>query len=124
MPRTLAFAPPQSLARKLNLLGEQIRLARQRRHLTMAMVSERAGITRVTLSKIEQGSPNVTMGAYANVLFALGLSDNITLLARDDVVGRALQDADLGTRVVPSRRRSKSTTHAPKLAVPHGSGAA
>lgn len=103
VPRKLAFAPTPSLGRKLQVLGEQVRLARQRRSLTMAMVAERAGMTRATLHKIERGDPTVTMGAYANVLFALGLSDDLTLLARDDALGRALQDAALGPRVVRPR---------------------
>ena len=57
----------------LNLLGEQIRLARLRRKLSTEQVAERAGISRSTLWLIEKGTPSVTMGAYFQVLFVLGL---------------------------------------------------
>ena len=55
----------------LTQMGDQIRLARLRRHLTAELVAERAGISRVTLSNIEKGSPSVAIGSYAAVLHAL-----------------------------------------------------
>ena len=108
MGRIIPFALPLPIRRHLARLGEQIRLARQRRQLAMELVAERAGISRVTLGKVERGDPNVTLGAYARVLHALGLADDLTLLARDDLVGRALQDAQVARPVPPRRRRLPS----------------
>jgi len=65
----------------------------------MQMVAERAGISRVTLSKIEHGDPSVTMGAYASVLFVLGLEQQLQRLAADDPLGRKLQDLSSGQRI-------------------------
>ena len=79
----------------LKQLGEQIRLARLRRDLSVNLVCERAYISRATLWKVENGDPGVAMGIYAKVLTAIGLPDDITLLARDDELGRFLQDAEL-----------------------------
>ena len=83
----------------LTQMGEQIRLARLRRHLTAELVAERAGISRVTLSNIEQGSPSVAIGSYAAVLHALnGMDKDLLLVAKDDELGRKLQDLELPTR--------------------------
>jgi transcriptional regulator with XRE-family HTH domain len=84
----------QLLARR----GENIRLARLRRKLSAALVAERAGISRNTLHAIEQGIATVSMGAYLQVLFVLGLEQSISQVANDDALGRKLQDAGLGIR--------------------------
>jgi transcriptional regulator with XRE-family HTH domain len=76
-------------------LGENIKLARLRRKLTSVQVCERAGIGRTTLWQIEKGEPSVTMGAYAQVLFVLGLEASLLKLGEDDEFGRRLQDAEM-----------------------------
>ena len=83
----------------LNQLGEQIRLARLRRHLSAELVAERAGLSRMTLSNIEKGSASVAIGSYAAVLHALnGMDKDLLLVAKDDELGRKLQDLELPTR--------------------------
>ena len=77
----------------LKTLGEQIRFARLRRDLTTVQIAERAGIARTTLVKIEKGDEGVAIGQYFRVLLALGLGNDIVLIARDDELGRKLQDA-------------------------------
>jgi transcriptional regulator with XRE-family HTH domain len=79
----------------LSTVGENIKLARLRRKITATMLAERAGISRVTLRKIENGESSVTMAIYANVLFCLGLEKDLLRLAGDDPLGRRLQDAEL-----------------------------
>ena len=80
-------------------MGEQIRLARLRRHLSAELVAERAGLSRMTLSNIEKGSPSVAIGSYAAVLHALnGMDKDLLLVAKDDELGRKLQDLELPTR--------------------------
>lgn len=80
----------------LKELGENIRLARKRRNLTSFIVSQRAGISRQTLSKIERGNPSVSIGYYASVLHALnGLDKDISLVGKADTLGRQLQDSKL-----------------------------
>ena len=87
----------------LQTLGENIHLARLRRDLTSEQVAERAGISRNTLIKIERGDEGVAIGMYFRVLIVLGLQDDLLLIARDDVLGRKLQDIGLTT----PRRASK-----------------
>ena len=91
-----------STARNLEQMGEQIRLARLRRKLPASLVAERAGISRDTLSSVEKGAPSVAIGAYAAVLHALNNMDtDLLLIAKDDELGRKLQDLEL-----PARRRA------------------
>ncbi|WP_052546265.1 helix-turn-helix domain-containing protein [Enhygromyxa salina] len=100
--------PPLPAVRRLLVgLGENIRLARLRRRLSASLVAERAGMSRTTLAAIERGEPSATLGSYANVLHVLGLHGDLALLARDDELGRKLQDAGLPTRGRPRRRARK-----------------
>ena len=83
----------------LSILGEQIQFARLRRDLTVKLVAERAGISRATLWQVEKGSPNVAIGIYAAVLHALnGMDKDLLLVAKDDELGRTLQDLKLKRR--------------------------
>ena len=82
---------PRALTQLLQLMGEQIMLARKRRHLSMQDIADRATVTRLTVSKVEHGDPRVSM----RVLFALNLEKDLSLLAADDALGHQLQDAEL-----------------------------
>jgi transcriptional regulator with XRE-family HTH domain len=79
----------------LEIMGENIKLARKRRNLTTIQVAERADIDRTTLYHIEKGNPSVSLGAYFNVMRVLGLQDDFLKLAVDDEFGRKLQDLKL-----------------------------
>ena len=104
MPRTTQ-PPLPPVARAIAAAGENLRLARLRRGLSVTLVAERAGMSRVTLRAVERGAPNVSMGAYANVLHCLGLAADLALLAGVDELGRQLQDATLA-RKAGRRQRS------------------
>ena len=93
--RTFGKMMPRALAQQLQHMGEQIMLARKRRHQSMQDIADRATVTRLTVSKVEHGDPTVAMGIYARVLFALNLEKDISLLAANDPLGRLLQDAEL-----------------------------
>ena len=93
---------PPSTMNILKQMGEQIKLARLRRNLSVQLVIERANISRATLWSIERGSPSVAIGYYAAVLHALNDMDkDLLLVAQDDKLGRTLQDLNL-----PIRRRA------------------
>jgi transcriptional regulator with XRE-family HTH domain len=90
----------------LTQLGEQVKLARLRRKLPVELVAERAGISRATLWSVEKGSPSVAIGTYAAVLHALnGMDKDLLLIAKDDELGRKLQDLELQTiKRAPKRK--------------------
>ena len=94
MPRKTAPLS-STLDEVLKTLGENIHLARLRRKISTTMLAERAGMTRNTLRSIEHGGSAVTLGAYASVLFCLGLEKDLLLIGKDDSLGRKLQDAGL-----------------------------
>lgn len=88
----------------LTIVGEQIRLARLRRNLTLEIVAGRATCSRATVAKVEKGDPTVAFGIYARVLNALQLADDLLLLAKDDQMGRLLQDVELNNRKRPRKK--------------------
>lgn len=90
----------------LKTMGEQIKLARLRRYLSSELTAERAGISRASLWKVEKGDPSVALGIYAAVLHALNnLDKDLLLLAKDDALGRQIQDLNLITRKRAPRRK-------------------
>jgi len=93
--------------RVLDEMGENIKLARLRRKLSAEQVSERANISRPTLTAIEKGSPTVSIGSYLLVLQVLGLERDFLLLAKDDVLGRKLQDARITTNDRAPKRKNQ-----------------
>ncbi|MGD9832928.1 MAG: helix-turn-helix domain-containing protein, partial [Piscinibacter sp.] len=70
-----ARAPPVGdlLATRLRALGERIRAHRERQKVSATVAAEAAGMSRVTLHRIERGEPSVTMGAYLSAIDAVGL---------------------------------------------------
>ena len=88
----------------MQTVGEQIRMARLRRNLSIAQIAERATCSPLTISRIEKGTPTVAIGIYLRVLYALQLDDDILLLAQKDELGRALQDLALKHRERASKK--------------------
>lgn len=79
----------------LKEIGDNIKVARKRRKLSESQLAERAGISRSTIQLLEKGEPGVSMSAYVQVLFVLGLEEDLKRIASDDPLGRRLQDADI-----------------------------
>ena len=106
MSRKVATVLPQT-RKILSTMGEQIKLARLRRNLSVDLVSERSGISRATLWNVEKGSPSVSIGVYAAVLHALNNMDSdLLLIAKDDELGRKLQDLALPVRKRAPKKKS------------------
>jgi hypothetical protein len=102
---------PLPVGRALRKLGADIRDARRRRRIPTALLAERALMSRMTLDKVEKGNPGASAGAYATVLFVLGMVDRLAALADpgQDTVGLALEDERLPKRIRLPRRRQKAS---------------
>jgi transcriptional regulator with XRE-family HTH domain len=98
-------------AKELEALGQRLKDARLRRRFSMETVCSRADISRPTLNKAENGDPSVALGVYVQVLRVLGLIEDLSLIAKEDALGRRLQDESL-----PQRNR------APRKKMPAGAG--
>lgn len=98
---------PIPVLRALRKLGQDIRDARRRRRIPVAILAERASIGKMTLNRMEKGDSAVAAGNYATVLFTLGLIDRLADLAdaTSDKVGRALEEEHLPERIRLSRRK-------------------
>ena len=72
----------RKLEQKIALMDEQIKLARLRRNLSIAQIAERATYSPLTINRIEKVLPNVSIGIYPRVLYALQLDDDLLLLAK------------------------------------------
>lgn len=100
---------PIPVNKALQKLGADLKEARIKRRLTMALVEERARITHVTLTKVEKGDAGVSIGIYTKVMFVLGLIDNVYNLAEpdNDVVGKMYDKENLPKRVYYTREEKK-----------------
>ena len=110
---TMGNKLPRKLELKMQTVGEQIKLARLRRNLSVVQVAERATCSPLTVSRIEKGTPTVAIGIYLRVLYALQLDDDILLLAQKDEMGRALQDLALKHRERTKQREPSSSLEWP-----------
>lgn len=59
-------------------MGAQIRTRREQLKVSATTAAEAAGMSRVTLYRIERGEPSVTMGAYLSAIAAVGLALGLT----------------------------------------------
>ena len=98
---------PLPVKRALRKLGHDLRDARRRRRIPVAIAAQRASISRTTLIKLEKGDPGVAVGIYATVLFVLGMTERLEDLAdpKNDAVGLQLEEEHLPQRIRRKRQQ-------------------
>ena len=103
-------ALPVPVSRALRKLGHDIRDARRRRRIPVAILAQRASISRMTLNKMEKGDPGVSLGRYATVLFSLGMAGRLADVAdpRHDAVGLELEEEHLPQRIRLPHRQNRN----------------
>ena len=96
---------PNKAKEALQELGGQIRLARKRRQWTVALLSQKMGVSAPTLLALEKGEPTVSVGVLVSALWILGLETELKKLASpDDVEGIKLMNARLPKKVRTNKR--------------------
>ena len=100
----MATRLPRRLEENMKIVGEQIKLARLRRNLSSAQVAERAMCSELTEARVEKGSPTVAIGIYLRGLYALQLEDDILFIAKEDKLGKELQDIAMINRERASKK--------------------
>jgi hypothetical protein len=101
---------PIPVRHALRKLGHDVRDARRRRRIPVAIAAERASISRTTLVKIEKGDPGVGLGIYATVLFVMGMVERLADLAdpTHDAVGLQLEGEHLPQRIRGPRKQTRT----------------
>jgi transcriptional regulator with XRE-family HTH domain len=101
-----------TVADKLIAMGKQIRAHRKALRISATTTAEAAGMSRVTLHRIEKGEPSVTMGAYLNAMVALDM--NFDIIRPSDLAADKLKDDRKG--LIPARIRLADYQQLKKLA--------
>jgi transcriptional regulator with XRE-family HTH domain len=98
---------PLPVLRSLKKLGADIADARRRRRIPTTLMAKRVMISRATLARVEKGSPQVSLGIYATVLFILGLDKRLADIAdvRADDIGLGMDEDRLPKRIYLPRRK-------------------
>ena len=101
---------PIPVSRALRKLGQDIRDARRRRRIPVAIAAERASISKPTFIKVERGDPSVSMASYATVLYVLGMADRLRDLAASkyDTVGLQLEEEHLPQRIRGTHKQKRT----------------
>jgi transcriptional regulator with XRE-family HTH domain len=94
-------ATPLPVKRAMKKIGQDLADARKRRRIPMRLAAERAGISRSTLTRIERGDEGVAFGAYARILFVMGMERRLADLADagHDAIGLELEAESLPKRI-------------------------
>ena len=85
-------------------MGIRIKKARLRRNILAEELAEHVGISKGTLSAIEQGVPTVSIGAYAEVLRALDMESDLNGIAVDIEGKKKYEDVQLRQRKRATKR--------------------
>ena len=96
---------PRTL-KKLERMGARIKRARLRRNIGMEIIADIAGVSETTFYAIEKGSSTVSIGAYAAVLAALELDDDLELIATDEEGKKQFKETNLHKRERASKRKT------------------
>lgn len=105
MPKKLSTLEtwPTLVQERLTAWGKCINTQRLRQRITVADLSDRMGISRTTLLRLEKGDSGAGAGAYLTAFLALGIIDQAT-----PALPAALWQGDYGQRVKLSLQEKRA----------------
>ena len=101
--KTKTPRPFPSIDRQLKAFGQRLREARLRRDISTVLFCERMNVSRDTLNRMEKGDASIAIGTYLRALRVLGMDKDFEVVAKNDELGRKLQDAKLLVRTPRGR---------------------
>ena len=114
---------PNAVQVQLQLLGENLSIARKRRREPLRVWAQRIGVSEPTLMRLEKGDPSVSMGAYATALWLMGRGQALGELAAPEHDLGALDAAVRVAQARAVRRKPKPATPSPAtLTTPPAAG--
>lgn len=93
-------APTPEADAAIAILGQQIRMNRQRRGWTVASLAARTGVSPPTITAIEAGSPGASIGNVLNAAVAVGI--RLFDAERDELVAMRRRGEEV-LALLPSR---------------------
>lgn len=92
---------PSPVKRAIRKLGDDVSLARRRRHITQASLAERMGASLSTVRRMEKGDIRVPIHFFARALYVFGELQALEQLldTSNDEIGLTLMDEQLPKRV-------------------------
>lgn len=103
--KALSNLTPATLS-ALETMGSHLALARVRRKESLATRARRVGVSVPTLSKMENGDPSVSLGAYAQALWLIGRDSELARIAAPEFDREAIE-LDVGEAVVRGRQLAR-----------------
>jgi transcriptional regulator with XRE-family HTH domain len=103
------LATPLPVERAIHKIGNDISLARRRRHISQESLAERTGASISTIRRLEKGDMRVPIHFLARVLHVFGEIDALANLldTAQDEIGLTLMDEQLPKRIrKPSSKRN------------------
>jgi transcriptional regulator with XRE-family HTH domain len=101
---------PLPVSRALEKLGRDISFARRRRQMPQAMLAERIGVSVMTVRRMEDGNPNISLRTLARTLHVFGELERLKQIldSSEDTIGLTLMDERLPQRVRTPKPRKDS----------------
>jgi len=98
---------PQAVIKQIELLAQNIVIARKRRHETQAQWAKKLGVSQPTMARIERGDPSVAMASYVMCMWLINQASGLA-----DLIAPQNDHASLEREVTKARSRSVSTVSA------------
>jgi DNA-binding XRE family transcriptional regulator len=96
---------PQAVLSQIELLAQNIVIARRRRHETQGQWAKRLGVSQPTMARIERGDPSVAMASYVMCLWLINQAQGLA-----DLIAPHSDSAALEREVTRVRSRRNART--------------